>query len=623
MATAATIWVQLMLNAQGFNAGLSSAALAGQSFSSRMKAIGGNLSMLGGMMTMGLTVPIVAAGAASLKFAKDFDVQMRNIQSISGQTDEEIAALGQTFLDMSTNINMTTDTPEALARAFYYIQSSGFAGADGMEVLRVSTKAATAGLTDTDTAAKAILATLNAYGLESSDASHVSDVLFKTVDLGVLTFEELATQLGDVVNTAATTGVSIEEVGGAMTVLTRKGVSASESVTAINQLLLQFISPSKKMKDAAADLGVDLSLTALRTKGLQGALADIERIGGPDAMLTIFGDNVRALKAALALSGDGTEEYADIMVQMGDVAGRTGEAFETQTKSLDAHWKSLRNNAMALGIVLVARLTPALITFLDIISRVLNAFRDAPPWIQNAIMFFLLFLAVLGPIIFFLGQVALALGALTGLGVTMSSIGAFFTAVGTVISSLVTVIMTVAIPAILAFLAANSWWIIPLLLVIATVFLVYLAFKNNFGGITEAAINLWGIIKWAFDNIKRAIGELIGKLIELARIFLQIKLPDALMPGSPTPFEVGLRGIGDAMSELSMKRLPNLQTGLNLIPNVMDKVNAPSFATQTESAGVGGRQAINITINNPKTETSEESIKKNLKSLNYTGVIKT
>ena len=55
-----------------------------------------------------------------------------------------------------------------------------------------------------------------------------------------------------------------------------------------------------------------------------------------------------------------------------------------------------------------------------------------------------------------------------------------------------------------------------------------------------------------------------GPVNEFKRLLEGIKLPAWLTPGSPTPFELGLRGIGEAMGELVDLRLPDLQAGLNL-----------------------------------------------------------
>jgi hypothetical protein len=54
----------------------------------------------------------------------------------------------------------------------------------------------------------------------------------------------------------------------------------------------------------------------------------------------------------------------------------------------------------------------------------------------------------------------------------------------------------------------------------------------------------------AIGGISGAIDTVIGWIGRMADKLSNIKLPGWLTPGSPTPFEIGLRGIGDALSEV-------------------------------------------------------------------------
>mgnify|MGYP001019214932 CR=1 FL=1 len=264
----ASLFARIGADLTGLTNGLAGASTMLQSAGRQMQATGS-------IMTAGITLPLVGMGVAAAKAAMDLDAQMRNIQSISKGTDADIAALSETFVRMSTDINTTRDSAERLAAGFYQIQSSGFAGKEAMTILEVSTKAASAGLTSTEVAAKAILSVLNAYGMEASEAAHVSDVLFKSVDIGIFSFEEIAGAIGDTLGSAAAAKIPIEELAAAFATITKAGISADEAATSINQLMLSFISPSKEAQKAAQALGFDLSLSALQTKGLGGVIQDL------------------------------------------------------------------------------------------------------------------------------------------------------------------------------------------------------------------------------------------------------------------------------------------------------------------------------------------------------------
>lgn len=72
-------------------------------------------------------------------------------------------------------------------------------------------------------------------------------------------------------------------------------------------------------------------------------------------------------------------------------------------------------------------------------------------------------------------------------------------------------------------------------------------------GLTSALGTLRDSLRWVADRL----GDLKGALSGLT-------LPDWLTPGSPTPLEVGIRGIAQATGDLTSRQLPGLQSGLAL-----------------------------------------------------------
>ena len=112
---------------------------------------------------------------------------------------------------------------------------------------------------------------------------------------------------------------------------------------------------------------------------------------------------------------------------------------------------------------------------------------------------------------------------------------------------------TAAAAAAIATLAA----IAPLLLIGAAVAALVYVWQNDFGGIQGIVENLGIILShfgtMAVEKVFKPIGDAIGKVIEWVEEFIKklknIKLPDWLTPGSPTPFEKGLRGISKAFEK--------------------------------------------------------------------------
>ncbi len=222
------------------------------------------------------------------------------------------------------DMDITIDSAQNLNEAFYQIQSSGFAGEDAMKILTASTKAATAGLTTTATAAEATVAVLNAYGLSADHATEITDIMFQTVNRGVVTFEQLSGSIGTVIGLAAQLGVSFDEIGAAMATMTKQGIDHDSAMTNLNGIFTAMIKPTTAMSQAITDLGYSSGSAMLEALGLGGTMQALERYTGGSAekMSELFGD-VRALRGAMALTGAGAQMFVEDLAAIGQATGAT------------------------------------------------------------------------------------------------------------------------------------------------------------------------------------------------------------------------------------------------------------------------------------------------------------
>ena len=123
-----------------------------------------------------------------------------------------------------------------------------------MSVLEVSAKAAKAGLTTTGIAADALTTLINAFGAEAESAEYFADLLFTTVKLGKTTMSELAPAIGGVATIAAQAGLSMEEVSGALAIMTRRGISTDRAVTFLRATMVSMLKPTEEAAEVAENL---------------------------------------------------------------------------------------------------------------------------------------------------------------------------------------------------------------------------------------------------------------------------------------------------------------------------------------------------------------------------------
>jgi phage-related minor tail protein len=87
-----------------------------------------------------------------------------------------------------------------------------------------------------------------------------------------------------------------------------------------------------------------------------------------------------------------------------------------------------------------------------------------------------------------------------------------------------------------------------------------------------------------FGDIRDAIKWVIDRISEFTEVLKKVKLPDWLTPGSPTPFEMGLRGISDELQKIGRMRMPafesafaDLAAGSDLIPSALHAQDSRQF----------------------------------------------
>jgi phage-related minor tail protein len=93
-----------------------------------------------------------------------------------------------------------------------------------------------------------------------------------------------------------------------------------------------------------------------------------------------------------------------------------------------------------------------------------------------------------------------------------------------------------------------------------------------------------GRLSVAFQSLTIIINGITSAIKWMSQALSGIKVPAYLTPHSPTPFEMGLRGIGDAMQSLTRSQLPTFQAALQLNPEPV--LSSASLALQPQPMSV-------------------------------------
>ena len=392
-----------------------------ETFNKSLVSISQRMRSMGWLATTVLTVPILAVGAASGKMASEFEFSMRKIESLVGVGRDQVQKWGKEILALSP---ATGRGPQELADALYFITSSGVKGAEAMQVLEASAKAAAVGLGETKAVADLVTSAMNAYGKESLSASQATDILVAAVREGKLEASDLATKLGMVLPIASAMGVSFMEVAATSAAMSRTGTNASMAAVQLRQVLVSLLKPSKRAEDTLNNMNTsseELRKT-IREKGLLAALLDLKDLSqeyGETIMARVFG-NVRALTGVLDILGENLTENIEIFDKMSKSAGDMEKAYAIAADTIKMKYSrelaKLKVSQIEFGEIIAKAFLPILQDLILRVEKVTKWFAALSEEQQRSKIKWMLFLAILGPLSLALSVLGLAISTVITIG---------------------------------------------------------------------------------------------------------------------------------------------------------------------------------------------------------------
>lgn len=294
------------------------------------KLVGGALSAAG----------LLEIGRQALIASSQFETAFLRIKNLTGATTKDIEKYKSSLRGISSEVGQPI---ARLTEGLYTITSSGLKGAAALETLRIAAKASAVGMGETETIARTISATLNAYGKENISAASAANIFFNTTKLGALDVAELAPAMGSVLGVASVLGIKLEQLGGFVASLSLQGINASEAVTSLRAIIDAMINPSQEAEKVLK--GVGLSMEYIRNiakKDLSQALRTVSEAfnGNETAIAKVLGRK-EAITGFLAVTGQNFQRYSDILKQVSTDTTSFEQASAEALNSTEARWNKL------------------------------------------------------------------------------------------------------------------------------------------------------------------------------------------------------------------------------------------------------------------------------------------
>ena len=299
--------------------------------------------------------------------AREFSKEIARINStlpdgirVTKQQQDALRALGDDFA--------TTGTQQAAG--FFEIVSNGVEDTSkAFDILRNANEAALGGITDTDTAARVITATLNAYERQGVTAAEVTDSLVVATQLSGIKFEALASSIGRVTALAANSNVSIGELSGTLAFLNKNALTTEQAITGVRGIINAIIKPSDEATQIANRLGIGFNAAALESKGLVQFLKEVNTAtkGNSAQLARLFGD-INAINSVIAIAKGGFDNYSESVKLATNSQGAASKASNEVKKSLDFSLARQEASVKNLGIAFGDFLRPAIILTSDVLT---------------------------------------------------------------------------------------------------------------------------------------------------------------------------------------------------------------------------------------------------------------
>lgn len=382
---------------------------------SATKALGEGITELGSSMTLGLTVPIVAAGGAATSMAAGFDDAMSQVQGALGGASTDMDGLRDLALQLGAD---TVFSATESAQAMVELAKGGLTEAQIKGgALAASMDLAAAGQLNLADAAATTVQMMGSFGLGAGDATRIAGALAGAANASSADVSDLTQAMSQCSAQAALAGWSLEDTAAALALFADHGVKGSDAGTSLKTMLQRLAAPTDQAAEAIAAYGLnirdsngkmkDISGIADELTGKLGGLSDAERDA---ALQTIFGSD--ASRAAAILMQSGSEGLAKYIAATNDATAAETMA-NAQKGELSWALENMGGAVESAAIAFGTALAPAITAVAGVIGNVAEAFASLPAGVQTGIAVVLALVAALGPLLMVIGSVVAALPAIS------------------------------------------------------------------------------------------------------------------------------------------------------------------------------------------------------------------
>lgn len=302
--------------------------------------------------------------------AVGFEQSMADLSAITGSVGDELEDLKQTAREVGKASGLGASES---ARAFAILAGQIDVPIDALkELQRETITLAQAGALPLEDAANAVAGTINQFGMETSEASRVVNVLAAGSRAGGAEVVDLSESFKVAGAAANAAGVSIEETAGALEVLAQNNTKGAEAGTAMRNMLVAM----------QTRLGIDISQTGF-AGGLRVIQEELDKLQSPVERTTYL---AKAFGRENMVAAQFLLSNADAVEEMTTAVTGTNSAMEQAEIRNDtwAHKMEVARAKIDDVLISMTSLSGSLLPMAGIIGEQVSKFAGLIPIISSA-----------------------------------------------------------------------------------------------------------------------------------------------------------------------------------------------------------------------------------------------
>ncbi|MDT0246140.1 phage tail tape measure protein [Enterococcus faecium] len=356
----------------------------------KIEETGEKVKGVGEKMSVGVTAPIVAAGAAGLAAFGEVDEALDTIITKTGATGDQSDRLSQSFKNVGSNTHLPLQTVgEAIGEV-----NTQFGFMDKKLEDSTNYLLQYAEINDTDVSQSAISArqAIDAYGLEYDDLNSVLDVTTKTSQNTGQSVDDLMQKAIDGAPQIKQLGLSFGEGVTLLGQFEQSGVDSSAALSSLSKATVAYAKDGKSLSQGLEELQDKVKNAGSETEAINAAAEVFGTKGGPR-----MADAIRR----------GTLNLEDLAKTAGESGGAVGDTFDATLDPIDQADQAMNNAKLAMADVGEA-VQVSLLPFFEKATSLLQEFskwwgsldQDTKNWIITIAGI----AAAVGPVLIVLGS---------------------------------------------------------------------------------------------------------------------------------------------------------------------------------------------------------------------------